>query len=418
MERYTVPKFKPHDITVEVPASKSILNRALLLAAFSKGTVRLRHGDYAEDTRALLACLRELGIQIERTSDGSIVHGGAPNRKATLNVMSAGTAARFLPVMLAFCGGDYYFTASEQMKRRPMEILSVLNRHGVKIEYFEQEEHFPFRLYSKGICGNSMEIDTDKSTQYASGIMMAAANYGAPFRLRLKGSRINSSYLAMTLTMLHDFHIPFTKADNEIVISPQTAPPPCYTVEPDLSGACYFYALSLLCACRVCVKGVQRCTMQGDFAFLRLLEERGVQLIDSDDGLIADGASVTCYAGFQNNMRDFSDQALTVAALAPFATSPTVLTGISHIRLQECDRIHAIEQNLKALGVPVTVDRDCIKIEPTLPHATRIATYGDHRVAMAFSLLGLKIGNIVIEDPDCVKKTFDGFFSILNKITK
>lgn len=420
MEFYTVKKFQPHDVTVSVPASKSILNRALLLAALSKGSVTLICGNYAEDTRALIGCLKALGIAIEPRQDGLLVTGcggNIPNRRARLDVMSAGTAARFLPIALSFCGGEYLFTASEQMKKRPMEVLNELERAGVEIEYLEEAGHFPFLLRSNGFSKDRLEIDTDHSTQYASGMLMAAMIFGKPFTLTLHGARTNSSYIAMTLSMLEAFHVPFVRNGDEITVSPQTDAPACYEVEPDLSGACYFYALALLCSVRVCVRGVKRNTLQGDFAFLNLLQARGVKLIDTEAGLLADGTQVSSFDGFQENMRDFSDQTLTVAALAPFADSPSKLSGVEHIRFQECDRVNAILENLTALGVSVCLQEDSIVIQPSRPNSGQIKTFRDHRVAMAFSLLGLKIGDLAIENPSCVQKTFDNYFDLLDEIT-
>jgi len=420
MEIYTVRQFQPQDITVSVPASKSILNRALLLSALSKGTVLLRCGDYADDTRALIDCLNRLGIQVTAHRDGLTVEGcggNIPNRTATLPVRSAGTVARFLTAALAFCGGNYTFTSSDQMKRRPMELLYELEKAGIQIEYAEERGHFPFRMHSEGVFADSLEIDTDTSTQYASGILIAAMIKSVPFTLKLLGNRVQSSYISMTLAMLQAFHVPFRQCGCEITVYPQTNAPSVYDVEPDLSGACYFYALSLLCSCRVCVRNVKRNSLQGDSAFLSLLESRGVTFSDSKNGLVADGTKVSSFRGFTENLQNFSDQTLTVAALAPFASSPTLISGVSHIRLQESDRLQAIYENLSNLGVPVQLTDDGILIFPAPPHQARIKTYDDHRVAMAFSLIGFKIGGIEIENPSCTRKTFDGFFDRVTEIT-
>lgn len=421
METYTVKKLTKQELFIEVPTSKSMLNRALVLSAFSKGIIQLNFGKFAEDTRALIACLQTIGIKTEANENGLKIYGcngNVPIQKATLNVMSAGTVARFLPVMLAFCGGDYLFYSSDQMKHRPMDVLEELQHAGITIEYLEEQGHFPFRLISHGFCKNNISIDTDKSTQYASGILLSAMHYGKPFHISLHGTRTNSSYIAMTLSMLNEFFIPYTKDGNKLTIYPQTNFPQSYTVEPDLSGACYFYALSLLLSCRVCIKNISKNTKQGDYAFLQLLEKRGVRFTDTDNGLLADGSDVQTFLGFQENIQDFSDQALTIAALAPFARTPTVLTGISHIRNQECDRIHAIVENLTRLGVPVSEKNNCLTIYPANPKSAHINTFQDHRVAMAFSLIGLKCGNITIENPACVTKTFDDYFDIITDITQ
>lgn len=412
-------------ITVEAPSSKSILNRALLLAALADGTVRLRCGRYGEDTRAILGCLDSLGIRTEPYENGIRVYGcggNIPRKNAELDVKSAGTAARFLPPILAFCGGNYRFVSSVQMEKRPMSVLSLLERTGVRFEYENQKDHFPFRMRSDGIPADSLTVDTDESTQYASGLLIAASVRGRsrPFTVKLTGKRTDGSYISMTLALLRAFGIPVRKNETEITVSAPDgeSAPQEYEVEPDLSGACYFYALALLLRTKVLVRGVRTDTLQGDAAFLDLLRARGVKFTQTDTGLLADGSGVTSYPGFDEDMRDFSDQTLTVAALAPFATSPSVLKNAGHIRKQECDRVAAICENLSAVGVPAKADGNNIYIQPAPVKGGTIKTFGDHRVAMAFSLIGLKTGNIVIENPQCCRKTFDNYFDILSELTQ
>lgn len=422
MKCYAVQKFSPNDqlITAEVPASKSILNRAIVLAAFGKGEVRLLCGGYAEDTCALLSCLSSLGIEWEKTMNGlRIVGCGAnvPNRHAQLNVQSAGTAARFLTAVLAFLGGEYTMNASPQMQARPMEILSVLEQNGVKIEYLGEQGHFPFLLTSYGISADEFTVNTDLSTQYASGILLAASFRESPLILRLTGQRTNGSYIEMTLKLLQAFGASWNRSENVIQVSPSVHSPAEFQVEGDLSGACYFYAMALLFSARILVGRIHSDTLQGDKKFLDLLAARGVVIKNSAEGLIADGSKVASYQGFCEDMRDYSDQALTVAALAPFAVSQTHIYGIGHIRKQECDRIHAIVQNLRLLGVPVTEEADGVRISPAPVRGGTIQTFGDHRVAMAFALIGLKTGNILISDPDCCRKTFENYFEILDGLT-
>ncbi len=423
MKEYKVKAIKPKSdlISVDVPASKSILNRALLLAAIAKRTVYLHCGSLSEDTKTFLDCLTVLGIKTEQKNDGILIYGcggSFPNKNAAINVNSAGTAARFLTVALAFAGGDYMIDSSEQMKRRPMEILELLENDGVNITYLGEKGRFPFRLQSDGIRADVLTIDTDHSTQYASGIMLAASMRNKPLELRLTGKRINGSYLQITKSMLQAFHVPYQDLNDRIIIFPAENPPTQYAVEPDVSGACYFYALSLLLGARVRVNGVHMNGMQGDLKFLKVLANKGVILTDTDKGVIADGSTVEHYSGFDEDLRDFSDQTMTLAALAPFATSRSILRGIGHIRLQECDRIAVTVQNLKSLGITADTDGENIFISPSAIKGGAVDPHNDHRMAMAFSLIGLKTGNVVISDPDCCKKTFENFFDILTEITK
>ncbi len=403
------------EIAVNVPASKSALNRALLLAAFTEGDTLLRCGGYAEDTRALLGCLSALGIRTETSGEGILVHGSEKiARSASLDVKSAGTAARFLTAILAFRGGEYEMNASAQMESRPMELIPALEEAGARFVFRKEKGHFPFLMRSAGIRAAEMTVNTDESTQYASGILLAAALGSSPFLLRLTGTRTDGSYIAATGKLIADFGGRCERRGAEIAVTPITGAPKEYRVEPDVSGACYFFALSLLFGAKVTVRGLTSSCTQPDMRFLGLLKERGVRFTETPEGLCAEGSGAP-FEGFTVNMRDFSDQALTVAALAPFASSPTVITGIGHTRKQECDRVHAIAENLSALGVPCEEFADGVKILPACPKGGTARTFGDHRVAMAFSLIGLRTGTVSLDDPACCKKTFENYFTLLEE---
>ncbi len=404
----------------EVPSSKSIFSRALLLAAFAEDEIKLIHGAYCEDTKAMLSCLSALGIEMKDKNGVLTVHGCGgklPAKQAELNVRSAGTVARFLPAALAACGGEFRFIASEQMKRRPMGFLTTLEQAGVSFEYEENQESFPFLMHSEGFSKTDFVIDTDVSTQFASGLFLASAAAKKPLSVRLTGNRVNGSYLDMTLSLLNAFGHKAERTGDTVKIFPnESVCPKTFEIEPDVSAACYFYALALLFGVRVRVRGMKQDSLQGDTAFLKLLEARGVTFTATEKGLLADARGVKEFGGFQENFNNFSDQTLTAAALAPFASSPTRLSGISHIRKQESDRIAAIETNLKSLGVPVRTGSDEIEILPAIPRCGVIRSFGDHRVAMAFALTAIKEGNIGIDDPACCKKTFENYFEMLGRI--
>ena len=418
---YTISRLKTKSIAVDVPASKSILNRALLLAAFTEGDTLLRCGPHCDDSESLLRCLFELGIETETVSDGILVHGTHDfRRECSLNVGSAGTVARFLTAILAFLGGTFALDASMQMRNRPMEILPLLSSLGAEFEYAEEKEHFPFRMHSNGISSDHAEIGTDVSTQHASGLMLAAAVGNRPFTLELKGNRTDGSYIAMTAELIERFGGKCERLTGKhgYHITPISHAPQTFEVEPDVSGACYFYALSLLCNASVCVKGVHFDSLQGDLKFLKLLQSKGVHVTDTEDGILADGRRIPLYNGFDELMRDYSDQTMTVSVLAAFAESPSILRGVSHIRSQECDRVNAILENLNALGVRAFADEEDIFIEPAPVRPCTIKTFGDHRIAMAFALAGLKIGGVEIDDPACCSKTFPNFFELIEKLSK
>ncbi len=413
-----VPVREGGDAAVSVPSSKSIFSRALILAAFHEGKTLLRTGALCADSRTLLGCLSALGIETQENPDGIAVYGGDPAPHAALNVGSSGTAARFLTAALALRGGDYLFDASAQMRARPMDMLPLLDAEGVRFDYLGERGRFPFRLRSEGGFPRSMTADTATSTQFASAFLLAAGLGTQPFTLRLTGPRKENPYLDLTADVLRAFGAQCERREDLFDIIPSHAAPAEYSVPPDLSSACYFYAAALLLRKNILVRGAYADRRQPDFRFLRLLEERGVAFAQTPEGLRADGGTAPHFSGFDVDARDFSDQALTLAALAPFATSPTRLRGIAHIRRQECDRIRAIAENLTALGVPARETADGVEIEPALPHGGTVKTYGDHRVAMAFSLIGLKVDGIRIEDPSCTDKTFPHYFDALEELTR
>ena len=424
MNSYTPKIYRAHEkgICVNAPASKSITNRAFLLAALSSKTVRLTGGALGEDTRAFAECLQALGIRIDEEENAFTVYGcggDIPVKNAALNVRSAGTAARFLTVALAFCGGDYTLDSSEQMRKRPMkELLDLLRGAGVSVTCLREQDRFPFRLRSQGFQADCVTVNTDKSSQFASALLLSAGVRKKPLTVALTGARTQGSYLGITLNMLKAFHIPFQKKDNAITVFPAQDPPAEYAIEPDVSGACYFYALSLLCGETVTVAGVRQNSMQGDMQFLELLKEKGVRFFQTPQGLTADGSEISSYTGFDAVFTDFSDQTMTAAVLAAFAETPSVLRKVGHIRLQECDRIAAICENLNALGARAYSDGENIFITPAPPHIGKVDPHGDHRVAMAFALAGLKTGFVTVEDPLCCRKTFENYFDILEEITR
>ena len=403
--------------TFEVPSSKSILNRALLWAAFTEGDTLVKCSAFGQDTQAILNCLAALEIKTETTNGGILVHGTpSPRKEANLNVGSAGTCARFLPAILACMGGNYHFDSSAQMKSRPMEFLIELEKAGVQIEYADKKYQFPFRIRSHGFCTNEFRVDTDVSTQYASALLLAGALGNSPVKVQLCGERVQGSYIKMTLALLKEFGCKVRRDGNAVTVSPIRSAPREIEVEPDLSAACYFYALALAFGIKVLVRKVKKNSLQGDTKFLDLLSARGVTFTQTDDGLLADGSKVTAFEGFSENFNDFSDQTLTAAALAPFASTPSCLTGIGHIRKQECDRIAAIEQNLQSLGVECHAETDSVRIQPSTPTGGQITTFSDHRVAMAFALTALKIGGVKIDDATCCEKTFSEYFEQLNRL--
>ncbi len=422
-------------LTVEVPGSKSITNRALLLATLAEGSSLLKNVLFSDDSRHFLQCIQNLGFETTVDEPGRLITvkgcgGRIPKKEASLYVGSAGTAARFLTACLGVSEGTYVMDASEQMRRRPMApLLSSLAELGCHISYglpgdsSAREGHFPFVLQSHGFSKDTIQINIDHSSQFLSALLICACLSEKDFTIQVEGSH-GMAYIAMTCRMMEQFGVSVQQTGSRFLIKAgQRYQAMNYSVEPDVSAACYFYACVPLLGVPVLVRHVHADSMQGDIAFLNILEQMGCVMEDTSEGILlsppAEGKdSFPTYGQFPGvtvDMSACSDQAITLAAIAPFASSPTTITGIGHIRFQESDRIHAIATELGKMGLVCEETQDSITIFPGTPKPCAVDTYDDHRMAMGFSLTGLRAEGIVINNPDCCRKTFENYFEVLEQ---
>lgn len=430
------PEAIKRNITAEVrvPGSKSITNRALLLAAMSNGTSVLRGCLTSDDAMHFLECLKTLGFSVRSKLDGESncnvtitgLGGDIPNKKAEIYVGSAGTAARFLVAMLAFSKGEYIVNSSEQMKKRPMQpLIETLRNAGAEVECLENEGYFPLRIVgieNKVLIPESFTVNIDKSSQFLSALLIAAGTFSKRTEIRVEGSH-GLSYVDITASMMKSFGADVRKdiSDGQIkyIISGNGGYRALeYKIEPDMSAASYFYALAGVLGARIVVKGVTSNMLQGDIQFLRVLSDMGCEISETDSGniTVTGDKNGKLRGGFNVSMSSFSDQALTLAAIAPFADAPITINDIGHIRLQECDRINAIAKNLSALGIKVDEGPDRITVYQGDPKGCDIETYDDHRVAMSFALTGLRTRGVRILNPSCCKKTFAEYFEVLENV--
>lgn len=345
--------------------------------------------------------------------------GRIPKNEAEIDVGSAGTAARFLTALLGLSKGRYHIVSSEQMKKRPMKDLLVsLEKLGAHIEYDENEYHFPFTIGNTGEYADTVDINVDKSSQFLSALLISAIVMEKNFTINVTGTH-GMAYVEMTRLMMKQFGLDVMqdKKNNSFIIPKKAAYESLdYDIEPDVSAACYFYAMSPLLHVKSKVMGVHQNSLQGDVAFLDVLADMGCTISDEADGIVCMPPKNAHIHGGSWDLSTFSDQALTLAAIAPFAKEPVGIEGISHIRLQECDRINAIEENLTELGVRVEEIENGLKIYPAERiKPCQIKTYDDHRVAMSFTLPGLKAEGVEIIDPYCCRKTFEDFYEVLEE---
>ena len=416
-------------IRVKVPGSKSITNRTLLIAALAEGETILKGALFSNDAKNMLACLSILGIKMEIDEENETITvqgcgGRLPVREASVNVGSAGTAARFLTALLAFSAGVYHLGASEQMKKRPMKpLLDALIKLGALISYDEAEGHFPFTIDSRAVRGGEISLDTGISSQFLSAVVMTGFLLSDGLKVNIAGGRESLPYVDMTARVMESFGMkPDVVCDNGVVSyilsGGRAYKGRKYEIEPDVSAACYFYAMAEILGCRAQVKNVHLDSIQGDIEFVKLLTKMGARLEDEVDGILLYGANEGSYDGIEANLNSFSDQSLTLAAVSAFAKSPTRMTGIAHIRLQESDRLLAIKNELEKLGIRAVMGDGEISIFPKAmdENEVYIETYDDHRVAMAFALVGLRRGGVVIKNPGCSAKTFKDYFKVLDEI--
>lgn len=429
IETYQVQKLDaPVDWIVEVPGSKSMTNRALLIAALADGTTTLKGVLFSEDSRNFLESLKSLGFQVKVDEDTKTVtvkglNGRIPVTTGEINVGSAGTAARFLTAMLAMAEGTFVINASEQMKKRPMKpLFQVLTELGAEIVCLEKEGFLPVRV--RGIGGGqpadkmcSVKIDISESTQFLSALMLISPMIKQGLCIEVTSARKDGAYIRITRKMMEQFGAVVNFDGEKYNIKSGTSyTAGCYQIEPDVSAACYFYAAAALTGGRAIVKNVTWKCMQGDLKFLDLLSQMGCTVNDTSDGIEVKGIVGFRLKGITVDMKDFSDQTMTLAALAPFADSTVRIQNIGHIRLQESDRIHAIVTELTRLGISCEEEQDAITIHPGMPQPAVIQTYDDHRIAMAFALIGLRIEGIQISNPMCCRKTFENYFDVLDKL--
>lgn len=419
-----IPLGQKKEYIVEVPGSKSITNRALLLAALADGKSTLNGVLFSDDSRHFLSCLSSLGFRLEVNEPLRQVTvygegGRIPDPSASIHVGSAGTAARFLTAFLGISTCSCFVDASDQMKQRPMqELFQALNDLGSSFSFLETPGFLPVQFSNtKPICASEVTINIDKSSQFLSALLISSCLLPQDFTVHVTGTH-GMAYIQMTIAMMEQFGVTVKQMDKTTFFIPhgQSYHASDYVIEPDVSAACYFYAMAPLLGASVTVANIPEHPMQGDIAFLSLLKQMNCSVDRYRGSYRVIGTPELHFPGVSADLSAFSDQAMTLAVLAPFADSPTEITGISHIRYQECDRLHAILSELQRVGISCEELPDGIRIFPGTPHGAAIETYQDHRMAMAFSLIGLRTDGILIKNAECCAKTFESYFDLLKRL--
>lgn len=422
-ELAVAPLSRPPDAVVRVPGSKSITNRALLLAALADGDSTLRGALFSDDTRYMAAALNELGLSVVVEDGGRVLRvaggGGAwPVSRADLFVGNAGTAMRFLIAALCLGDGRYRIDGSARMRERPVgPLVEALNQLGADARCELDSGTPPVVIAAHGLRGGRAAIDASRSSQFLSALLHVAPYAAADVEIAVGDDLIARPYVEMTLRVMRQFGVAVDGDDLTLfrVAAGQRYRGRDYAIEPDASGAHYFWAAAALTGGRVRVDGLGAASMQGDVAFVDVLERMGAEVERADDHIEVRGRAVL--SGIDVDMNAISDTAPTLAVLGAFASAPVTIRNVRHLRWQESDRLHAVATELARLGVEVEEREDGLTVYPArLRPAAPVRTYDDHRIAMSFALAGLVVDGIRILDPGCVTKTFPDFFERLEQL--
>jgi 3-phosphoshikimate 1-carboxyvinyltransferase len=420
-DRWTAPTANgPLDATVRLPGSKSITNRAYVLAALSTGPTTVRDPLDSRDARLMLGALEALGSRVEPVPGGVHVDPVAPAKgEVSVDLGNAGTVARFTPALAALGTRTVHFDGDEAIRRRPVApLLAALRSLGAHIDDGGRGAP-PFTIHgSGGLRGGEVEVDSSASSQFLSALLLAGPSFDEGVTVRLVGGTPPSEpHIAMTLDMLRRFGAqPQRRAATEFHVPPATLSCPSYTVEPDLSAAAPFVLAPLLAGGRMRVTGWPRETTQPGDWLRSLVRELGGEAILDESGL-----TVTCTGrlpGATLDLHEVGELTPAVAALLCCADSPSVISGVAHLRGHETDRLAALAAELSALGAGVSETADGLRIEPAPLHAGTFHTYDDHRLVMAGALLGLRVAGLVVENPATVGKTFPEFVGVWESCTE
>jgi 3-phosphoshikimate 1-carboxyvinyltransferase len=445
------PLERPPSAAVEVPGSKSITNRALVLAALlaGRGGVReLRGVLRSEDTEVMIEALRTLGFRVLTEWPEAAVFVSAPagyslipSRRADLFVANSGTTMRFLTAMVSLGHGRFRLDGVPRMRERPIQdLLDALNQLGVAAVSEAGNGCPPVVINADGLRGGAVRMKGNVSSQFLSGLLLAAPFAAGELTVTVEPPLVSWPYVSMTVQMLRQwgfegsyhlggkcsdfagweaflgaarfghgnqgacFHIPGGQAGG---------PPGRYAIEPDASAASYFFAAAAITGGRVTALGLPRDSLQGDVFFVDVLADMGCRVERCSSGITVHGRPLR---GVDVDMNDISDTVMTLGAVACFAEGPTTIRNVAHIRHKETDRLAALAAELRRLGAGVEEFADGLTITPRPLHGAAVETYNDHRMAMSLALVGLRVPGVVITNPGCVAKTYPNFFEDLERL--
>lgn len=422
------PVHGPVKAVCRVPGSKSVSNRALVLAALgaAKGPCELTGLLHSEDTEVMVDSLGRLGWGLDTDWEGCRANistrlgrsdwaGGVPADHADLFVANSGTTMRFLAAVCSLGRGRYRLDGVERMRERPLgDLVAALRMAGAEVLCEGKPDCPPVFIRSEGWKADLIHVGGEVSSQFLSGLLLAAPFAGRPVVIETTGKLVSEPYVEMTVRMVRDWGgNVLTDSGGRFMFPGQG---PCqrreYAIEPDASAATYFWAMAAITGGDVLVPGLTDGSLQGDVAFVECLEKMGCKVSRESEGIRVRGGALR---GIEVDMNAISDTVMTLASVALFATGPTVIKRVGHIRHKETDRIRAVATELGRLGVRVDESPEGLVIHPGPMRGARVMTYKDHRMAMSLALVGLRVPGMEVDDPGCVAKTYPGFWQDFDK---
>ena len=410
----------PLNCEVRPPGSKSITNRALVCAALADGNSLLTGVLESEDTEVMIDSLQKLGVNLQVDWGSNSIEvagcGGAiPAQSANLFIANSGTSVRFLTSMVALGRGRFRLDGIERMRERPIgDLLTALQQLGIDATSEAGTGCPPVVVNATGMSDGKIDVRGDISSQYLSGLLMAAGSSKSQIKIEVDGVLVSKPYVRMTLAVMKSFGHETTVSgdlagfDNQ---GGQGYVPAKYAIEPDASAASYFWGAAAITGGRVKVDGLSRDALQGDVRFCECLEQMGCQIEYQEDSITVVGTADL--KGIDVDMNDISDTVQTLSAVALFAKGPTRVRGVAHNRHKETDRIADLARELRKLGAVVTEHPDGLEINPGELRGCAIETYNDHRMAMSMAIVGLRLSSVEILNPGCTAKTYPRFFEDL-----
>ncbi len=415
------PLKRPPNAELELAGSKSITNRALLIAALAEGKSTLSRALFAEDTLAMINCLQAFGIDIKHNhTTATIAINGSGGELETpqkeLWVRQSGTTARFILPLSALVKAPIKVDGDNQIRSRPQhDLLLALNELGVEIAHNGEMGHLPLTIDGSNLTVTDISVSGETSSQYLSALLLVGPCLPEKITLTLDENAVSTPYIQMTVEIMKAFGAQVDSSKpNSYTVHPTGYVGRDYEIETDASTASYFFAAAAASKGRVVVNGIGSNSIQGDLEFVEILQQMGAQTLIRPNSVEVTGP--TRLDGIDVSMKNISDTAPTLASIAPFASSPVRVTDIGFIQHKESDRVTAVVTELQKLGIDASIEDDGFVIKPGVPTGNIVHSYDDHRIAMAFTVLGLLSEGVAIDEPNCVAKTCPEFFEYVDTL--